>query len=773
MFWRVRDSRRVAWFVVALALLVLALVAPLGSATVPFDRVLVFIGFFLSLGLALFPPRVPETRTPASLADALTREVLAREGRVLNNLLNAGHDPGRDALLVFYDSEGIRGDLPRVAEFYLAHTIGRLVVLGAPGAGKTVLLLRLICDLAKARDALDEQERSHTPVPLRFDLAGWDTSLELEDWLSRTIAARFTKLTRDQATTLLESGLVLPFLDGLDEMDNAPNKPRRAQEAVKHINRYMSGTDLKPVVLACREEEYRQLDIQIAEARTAQIVPLPRAEVDRFVREELKRDLDPGPLREWEDSIPATLFNGFWEAVSTPWVLTLLVVYLRDGGRMDDLLTQPAGSSAESYGERILSTLLARYLPARVRAADHASYSAARVQRWTAGLARNLGDGVDIHLDDVWRIGGTARVRTLHTLIALLITVGCFVGPSWDAGYLIERIRSSFDSFSTIPRAWIVWSVIGVLLAGMTAAQAAVSSHPTTLFRPLILTNLRTAKGRKSLLEELAGWLVSALMFSLAFTFAYGLVTGFAYGLVSGLTFGLAYGLVAGLVGCMAYGLGGWLFGGLAVSLAHRVRIGFVVGVLSGLTAGLGMVLTTWYLGEFHVWLVRAIMFGLLTGLISGLWAGRMFARTNDDLNEVPPAARVRSDRMVWLALGVAGGLAVGLVSGLSAGISPGWLVMGGGAGIAIGFEIGFAGFMDGVTLWLAVGLAVGVGAVWMRYIVGIVVSASQGDLPLRLVPFLEWCVREGVLRRSGPAYQFRHISLRNHLVRTGPMNTP
>ena len=62
-------------------------------------------------------------------------------------------------------------------------TQGRMVVLGEPGAGKTVLALMLICRLLEYRQTLDDQSRSRTPVPVRFDLTGWDTGRDLEDWL--------------------------------------------------------------------------------------------------------------------------------------------------------------------------------------------------------------------------------------------------------------------------------------------------------------------------------------------------------------------------------------------------------------------------------------------------------------------------------------------------------------------------------------------------------------------------------------------------------------
>ncbi|MET7843547.1 hypothetical protein ABZT45_34095, partial [Streptomyces sp. NPDC005356] len=61
----------------------------------------------------------------------------------------------------------MEGRLSEVVNYYRRLRPGRLVITGAPGAGKTVLALELLL-------ALLEERRPEDPVPVRLPLASWD-----------------------------------------------------------------------------------------------------------------------------------------------------------------------------------------------------------------------------------------------------------------------------------------------------------------------------------------------------------------------------------------------------------------------------------------------------------------------------------------------------------------------------------------------------------------------------------------------------------------------
>jgi hypothetical protein len=71
-----------------------------------------------------------------------------------------------------------------------------------------------------------------------------------------------------------------------------------------------------------------------------------------------------------------------------------------------------------------------------------------------------------------------------------------------------------------------------------------------------------------------------------------------------------------------------------------------------------------------------------------------------------------------------------------------------------------------GTAVAAAAGLAVtGLGLAWPQWLTARGWLALRGDLPLRLLPFLEDAHRRQVLRQAGPFYQFSHIELQHHLA--------
>lgn len=100
----------------------------------------------------------------------------------------------------------------------------RLVVLGEPGSGKTVLLMRLVLDLLARR----ERDSGDRLVPILFPMASWNPAREdLSAWLERRLLLDYPALAEPSliedvrmstARVLLERGLIFPVLDGLDEL---------------------------------------------------------------------------------------------------------------------------------------------------------------------------------------------------------------------------------------------------------------------------------------------------------------------------------------------------------------------------------------------------------------------------------------------------------------------------------------------------------------------------------------------------------------------------
>ena len=154
---------------------------------------------------------------------------------------------------------------------------GRLVVLGEPGAGKTMLMVRLVLDLLARR-------APGGPVPILASVASWNPvepgSAELAGGpadidhpaLAGSSAERQAEPT--QAAALLASGLILPVLDGLDEIPEQIRGP-----AISRINDALRPGE--PLVVTCRSKQYRDavrpqggLEVTLRAAAAVQLRPL-------------------------------------------------------------------------------------------------------------------------------------------------------------------------------------------------------------------------------------------------------------------------------------------------------------------------------------------------------------------------------------------------------------------------------------------------------------------------------------------------------------------
>lgn len=129
----------------------------------------------------------------------------------------------------------------------------RLVVLGEPGSGKSMLMVRMVLDLLADRVPGGS-------VPLLVPLASWNPGTQtLRDWLSDRLILDYGALGNKRSrldqgslfSQLLKERLIMPLLDGLDEM---PEQLRsRAIEAINDALR-----PAESVVITCRTADYRE-----------------------------------------------------------------------------------------------------------------------------------------------------------------------------------------------------------------------------------------------------------------------------------------------------------------------------------------------------------------------------------------------------------------------------------------------------------------------------------------------------------------------------------
>ncbi|MFC7388170.1 NACHT domain-containing protein [Sphaerisporangium rhizosphaerae] len=620
------GGRGAAWAWGAVALVAVGAAAMVAWRAGPsskageFDPVGAVIGL-LGLAVGAFSAwmSVRAARSQESLEDAAARlagAVLDGERTARRRLLGE-HDKPIDVRFSLerapaHNAEGAgrRSRLTEVVDYYRGLSPQRMVITGAPGAGKTVLAVELILGLL-------EQRRPGERVPVRISAASLDTELSGHQVMERWLSSHLTQVYRERravAEALVAARLVVPVIDGLDEMDAAaePGYDSRAGRVLRAINTYQDVRGKGAVVLTCRTAQYQALQELLVWAKDAARVEI--APVDgRQARAFLDGRVDDAA--RWEPVLQAIRRaprGPLADGLSTPWRLTLAATvyeqrvpgtaaFARDPAELTDArLDSPSA---------VRDHLLELFIPATVALDPPPGHAdAGRVHRWLATLAgyldtntttgRTLGgrvlSGTDIVLHELWPLAG-ARPRLLTT------------ATIWLLGGAATLPRLFLD---TIYDQLYLGSLILMALTTTLGDRLAIWPEPARVDP----RRLRTRAGRRIFVV----WLVAGLVVGLAVGPGAGLVVDPGIGLVvdpelrfvvspgAGLGVGLAFGLVTGLstsgtvsvgdprdlvradlISNLVFGLPLGILSGLAFGFPFGIVSGLAVGIVSGLTFGL------------------------------------------------------------------------------------------------------------------------------------------------------------------------------------------
>ncbi|MFD7155303.1 hypothetical protein ACFV9C_11925 [Kribbella sp. NPDC059898] len=279
------------------------------------------------------------------------------------------------------------GSLNNLAETYRRIPSGRMVVLGGPGAGKSIAVFRCALGLLEGRE-------SGEPIPYVASINSWKPDVTLADWLVARLEDEHSELAaidpsgRSLAAGLVSGGFVVPILDGFDELP-----PGYQAAALRHL----TDEARRPLVLTSRADQYAAAVAATRVLAAAAVVELA--------------DLSIGLLAPHLRSAVAGERSGVWEPVIqvlhreplnatgrhvSELLATPLMVYLAcerysdntaaaDPTELLDAVRFPDRAALERH-------LIAEFLPAvyRRRSGERYSCSAADAHRWLAGITREM-----------------------------------------------------------------------------------------------------------------------------------------------------------------------------------------------------------------------------------------------------------------------------------------------------------------------------------------------------------------------------------------------
>ncbi|WP_344322400.1 NACHT domain-containing protein [Streptomyces macrosporus] len=507
------------------------------------------------------------------------------------------------------DADGLADSDARIGEVFSERVpTRRLVVLGEPGAGKSVLLIHLLQDLIARRPA-------GGPVPVLFSLASWNPNQQrLQEWMADQLRRAHPGLhnpasapasavtsrpeAHDLARELLDARLILPLLDGFDELP-----PALHAVALDAINRALPAK--QPLVLAARSAEYRaavarsDAVVRLNGAAGIHLLPVTQEQAADYLRRDAGGSHTPA-ARRW-DAVTAHLGTDtpVGQALGTPLGLFLARTIYNPRPQVvppsapvphpDELCDTTVFPDRATVDRHLFNAFIpAAYTP---RGPSLPRWSVAQARRTLTFLARHLeldrGGTADLAW---WELHHATPTPIRRLMVGLVL------------GLLVAFLGGLVSEF-------LIGLMSGLLIGLVFGLRGSDANAPSVRLRWSPSTS------------------AAVLRLGLVFGLFVGLLVGITVGFVSGLTIGLAFWLAIGFVGGFMAGLTTeepdlTTTVGPAALLAQDRRIYLTGGLVLGLLLGSGLGLAVGFAtGDMAVF-----PFGLALGLMGGLpqtaWTG-------------------------------------------------------------------------------------------------------------------------------------------------------
>lgn len=540
------------------------------------------------------------------------------------------------------------GTINTIESFHRETQFGRLVILGPPGAGKTVLLSYLVIQLVDRLETNQRPEISGAQVPVLLSLTSLEmgnlttlTPIELFHGISQWITERLVidyQVPWQKAETLVKQGRVLPVLDGLDEMDSddsgtntieLANRPR-ALAVVRALNSLR-----EPLILASRSVEYERMSQAAAspatpppiltDARHVKIRPLQSEDVKLYLAARFGGLSGAIPPR-WRTVIAAMgrvaddgrpTYPTLLAILTNPWQLFLAVTrYESEDSRPVELLDM----TFDEAQDHLISALV----PTLVSKSDEAAalgWTSGHVLHWLGEIARHqvrAPSPLDIQLADLWAIGGrryplwiSAISPSLALLPFLVLWVYLAVVQFSWAILVIAMLSFLFTLF------FLLTDLSAKISYPRVDVSVAKTSRGRSQLLRSIMVGIATTGSGAAVISLIMLWFTKDAVETILLA-SFGLILGMLVGGIDGLTASvqsisspaqlkrqcLRYSLMVTSIYTIYSALGGAFVGyfllpgvGAAVGLLFGPLFGMALGMTSGSGWGNGLFWLRYQLG--------------------------------------------------------------------------------------------------------------------------------------------------------------------------------
>lgn len=482
---------------------------------------------------------------------------------------------------------------------------GALLILGAPGTGKTTLILEL------ARDLLDRAEKDGSyPIPVVFHLSYWAVRRQsLDKWLVVELNER-SDVPKRIGQKLVDAEQILPLLDGLDEVAQD-----HREACVEAINNFRRGHGLLPIVVCSRIRDYEDLGTKLRLRSAVVVQPLTPHQVEDYL------DRIGDPVKTHCTALCQDSSLG--KLLETPLMLWVATLAYRDA---------PAEFAQQDTIDQRHGQLFANFVDAMFkRRSVETRYTRTQTIFWLSWLASTLtrNNQAVFHLEDLqvgWLPTRTRKERWLLTLgvaVANGLAAGLIFGLAIGLIFVLWTLTLRPSEALSLGLYYGLHFVLpGGLIAGLLVGLSAA------------LVELRPVETMRFTLADMRSRIPKAMRYGLLGGLSGGLLGGLSDGLSSGLSSGLIFGLIVGLFVALLGGLINLLY---AESVETRISpnqgtrrsllMALSAFLIFGLTVGLIILLTSVIRNEilYNVFIWISIYIGLFAGMIGWLIDGGLF----------------------------------------------------------------------------------------------------------------------------------------------------
>jgi len=399
----------------------------------------------------------------------------------------------------------------------------KLLILGAPGGGKTVLMLQL------AKQLLDEAEADERKsVPVVFNLSSWGVKGgSIKEWLIAELKRNYGANAK-YAKELINGDNLIYLLDGLDEVAEG-----NRNDCVVELNTFI--TPERQLVVCSRTEEYNQLAEKLSILEAVEAQPLTETQFETYLKAYLKSS-------ETVAKIIATLRedDDVWQEANKPLFINILISTYRDGKPFRPEHIQ--GNTRQKVQKLLIEPYVVRQLQ-NVPNASVANDAARRYLAW-------IGWWLNKQKQTVFYLEGLQAEALRHTRLYLFFRLPVGRGPINVERKLIFKFNRE--------------TLLGMLFVGLVAGLflglmfGLVSGSARKLLDGLVaglvfgvisvlrdvLIDQSTIVHRKHPGQGIGDTLQSGLVLGLVGGLVFGLVIELRDGLIVGLIVGLGVGLV-------------------------------------------------------------------------------------------------------------------------------------------------------------------------------------------------------------------------------------